>query len=224
MVWILEWANVSRMMAELASLQERAHGALNLEWLSYSTIAHGILYHHERLTHRDFSPLLTKDMILREAITWSPVSGNAVAFTCQAAIYPLDNAHARAFKRLCITLLANYPALISSQPDTQRLRVYLPTPQSQWELAQVTQGHRLITKTEAGVPCDLGPFRTLDDAERLARTRGRNVRFMAHPAVDHICQIWAGTARWSAKHPLFDTPTTTVRRQAALQSISTTKQ
>lgn len=122
-----------------------------------------------------------------------------MAFALMSRAYPLDNAHAKQFKRLCRALIVTYPFLLQ-QPTQSEMMIHVAHDrehETEWQIDCREAGLQILpngNELRRSRVCT-----TMAGCDAVARKELKNPRFQfyAHSGFSRLVCIWGGAKRWT---------------------------
>lgn len=147
------------------------------------------------MTKDDFPTLVTKDERFTDVLglAWHPSSD--LLFTAKTHTWPLTPLAARSFRRLCDSLVLQYPGLLRQRGQPEDLTLH-PASLDVWRLTPAASGYDLSWNPAADAHLLVGQVWSTAEATALARRvlQDSTVQFEAHDWLDHPVALWRGHA------------------------------
>lgn len=199
--WVCDFSTINSDFKLLRTIQKEIKGKADLRWLPVTRLlGHGLLTDGtgDGIKRTMVNKVSERGNTVEEVVSWKWFSGGNIAFHCESETYSMTTAAADQFRWLCEALLANHSALAARLVAGISLTAYAPTDQ-EWTLATADGSPALLVENYPRPPIMVGHCQTMETAEWLAarhsRPKLKRIRFLAHPLLSRLEQVWAPEQR-----------------------------
>jgi hypothetical protein len=174
----------------------------------------------EPVTAADFAGLVNRRHRIGDVVHIEWMEDNRLAFRCRTQAFPLQDKHARAFRRLCDYLVYNYPAVLRDPGPEADLQTVVPTLDT-WQLRKQTDRHELWWNPIGDVWVEAGTVKSTAEATKAARHLSGNsdTKFQAHVWIDDVRSLWRGKSTPTREDA--DATVTSCARKRGLEVVAT---
>ncbi|KAF1320195.1 Dmx protein 1, partial [Globisporangium splendens] len=209
-------SKMSDRLPGIAAEGRKLRGTFCAEWLPYMTsTADGWLLDSNgspyKLAHTSLSVGTAQ---LGDILRWEWIRSGVLNFIPTCGISGFSRPSIRALKRLCATLVSNFPQLLYRPQQTNVLRLYNGQRHynHEWHLhtSEATLTHvdttlvKATHRVHSATDCDIMATRDLN---------GQKVSFHAHPRFTRIVQLWGGNGRYNTTRSFYRQQVAATRTQ-----------